>query len=68
MVENILKTLKPGDVVFDAISTPSSQKALAEIVNRLGGGIIPVVGMPEPTGFENVETAFGKLLAVLYLR
>jgi NADPH:quinone reductase-like Zn-dependent oxidoreductase len=59
VVEQILKVLKPGDVVFDAIGVESSQKAAATIVKRLGGGIFAVSGLPLPTGFDNVKGAFG---------
>jgi len=59
VVEQILKVLKLGDVVFDAIGIESSQKATATIVNRLGGGIIPVVSGPLPTGYDDVKAVFG---------
>jgi len=60
IVEEIMKVMKPGDVVFDAISIESSQKASAEIIHRLGGGKLPIVLWPSPTGYDNVETVFGR--------
>ncbi|KUJ14517.1 putative quinone oxidoreductase [Mollisia scopiformis] len=58
VVEKILKVLKKGDVALDVISTESSQKASAEIINKIGGGKLPVVHKPLPTRYDNVETIF----------
>lgn len=60
IVEEVLKVMKPGDVVFDAISIEASQKPCAEIVHRLGGGKLPIVLMPVPTSYDDVEVGFGK--------
>jgi NADPH:quinone reductase-like Zn-dependent oxidoreductase len=65
IVEEIMKIMKPGDVVFDAISIEASQKPSAEIVHRLGGGKLPVVLMPLPTGHDDVEAVFGEYLIPL---
>ncbi|KAE8445395.1 hypothetical protein EG329_013408 [Mollisiaceae sp. DMI_Dod_QoI] len=59
VVEAIAKVLRPGDVIFDAISNATSQKAAAALLSRVGGGKLPVVLYPPlPTEYENVEPMF----------
>ena len=60
VVGELLKVLKTGDVVFDAIASESSQKLCAELISRIGGGKLPVVLWPLPTEYENVEPVLGK--------
>jgi hypothetical protein len=55
----VLKVLKEGDFVFDAISSQSTQVAVGEIFGKIGGGklaltLSPVSGLP-----DNVEGIFG---------
>ena len=63
VVEDIVALLKGSDFVgaFDAISTPETLKAYAEIVHQLGGGKVAVVlGVPSG-GFPNdVELVGGE--------
>ncbi|CZR68146.1 related to oxidoreductase [Phialocephala subalpina] len=58
VVEKIRKVLKKGDVIFDVTSTESSQKACAELLSGIGGGLLPIVLFPVKTGFDNVEIKF----------
>lgn len=58
VINKIAKVLKSGDVIFDAISTESSQLACAELLSGIGGGLIPIVLFPVETKFDNVEIKF----------
>ena len=59
VVDEILKVLKPGDVVFDCIAGPSVQEACAGIVSKLGGGKLATVLWPAPSKYSDVEILLG---------
>lgn len=55
VINNILKVLKPGDVVLDCIGYGDCQDQCAEVLSKLGGGKLPTVRWPTPCKFDNVE-------------
>ncbi|KAJ5084328.1 alcohol dehydrogenase [Penicillium alfredii] len=63
VVEKISKVLKPGDVVFDCISSPSTQVACGKILESIGGGKLPVVLLPREPFPDNVQGVFVNGLA-----
>ncbi|KAF8860590.1 putative quinone oxidoreductase [Acephala macrosclerotiorum] len=58
VVKKISKVLKTGDVIFDVTSTESSQKACAELLSGIGGGLLPIVLFPVMTKYDDVEIKF----------
>ncbi|KAJ5964458.1 alcohol dehydrogenase [Penicillium vulpinum] len=55
VVEQILGVLSPGDFVFDAISTQSTQSSCGRILGAIGGGKLPLTGWPVEGLPGNVE-------------
>ncbi|TVY83659.1 Dehydrogenase orsE [Lachnellula suecica] len=55
VIEKLLGVIRKGDVVFDAISSPTSQALCAEIISKIGGGLLPVVDKLEAHAYENVK-------------
>jgi len=67
VITNILKIVKAGDVAYDCIGTPETQLACAEILSKIGGGILPTVCLvANAAPFPNVELKTGKLQAAIY--
>lgn len=60
VLNHILSLLRPGDLVVDCISSESTQTICADILNRIGGGILPVVLPPIEKSPEGVVPIFGK--------
>ncbi|KAN0096659.1 zinc-binding oxidoreductase-like protein CipB [Hyaloscypha variabilis] len=54
---DILKVMKKGDLVFDCISSDTTQVISAEIVHQLGGGKLAVLLSPNTSSYEDVEVA-----------
>ena len=67
VVGDILKVMKKGDLVFDCISSDTTQVTSAEIVHQLGGGKLAVLLSPNPSPYEDVEVAMGTFHFRLYL-
>ena len=67
VVADILKVMKKGDLVFDCISSDTTQKVSAEIVHQLGGGTLAVLLSPTPSPYEDVEVVMGNFHFRLYL-
>lgn len=55
VVDQILKVMKPGDVVFDCIGDAVAQKPCAQILSKLGGGKLADVLWPLENEYGNVE-------------
>jgi NADPH:quinone reductase-like Zn-dependent oxidoreductase len=64
---DILKVMKKGDLVFDCISSDTTQVTCAEIVHQLGGGKLAVLLPPNPSHYEDVDIAMGTFHFPLYL-
>ena len=60
VLNHILPLVRPGDLVLDCISIESTQTICAEILKRIGGGILPVVLPPIEKSPEGVVPIFGK--------
>jgi NADPH:quinone reductase-like Zn-dependent oxidoreductase len=63
----IKTVLKPGDLVFDCISTPEAQIASAEILSSIGGGLLPIVLWPTEGLPANVKAQVGARQLPIYL-
>lgn len=59
VITSILKILKEGDVVYDVIGSPESQDCSAEVLSKIGGGVLATVRFRVPKHFPNVETTCG---------
>ena len=55
VVTDILKVLKKGDLVFDCISSATTQATCVEIVHKLGGGKLACLLLPQASAYEDVE-------------
>ncbi|KAH8697538.1 putative zinc binding dehydrogenase [Talaromyces proteolyticus] len=55
IVGEVLKVLKPGDYVFDCISTAETLKPCGEILGKIGGGRLAVLNTPEGSFMDNIE-------------
>ncbi|PQE31980.1 zinc-binding oxidoreductase protein [Rutstroemia sp. NJR-2017a WRK4] len=55
VVEDILKVLKPNDVVMDCIGSAETQVACGKILGQLGGGKLPILLWPQGPFPENVQ-------------
>lgn len=62
VVDKIKAIMKPGDVVFDCISTADTQDKCGAIIDSIGGGQLPIVLFPQGNVPESVERSFGKTL------
>lgn len=60
VIDQILKILGPGDVVFDSIGIAEAQTPCTEIVSKLGGGELADVLWPLPCVYDNVTVVSGK--------
>jgi NADPH:quinone reductase-like Zn-dependent oxidoreductase len=60
VVEQIVKTLKPGDLVTDMIGSTETQTASAAVLSAIGGGLLPVVLWPAEHKYENVKLSIGE--------
>lgn len=58
-VDNISNLLKPGDLVVDCISSEGTQVICGEILSRIGGGKLAILGFPQGSVHEIVERVFG---------
>ncbi|KAJ5788364.1 Dehydrogenase [Penicillium paradoxum] len=56
--DKILQVLKPGDVVFDPISTENTQRSCGRILGAIGGGKLPLVLPSQSVVPANVDTFF----------
>lgn len=59
-VDQITRLLKPGDYIFDAISSQETQTTCGEILEKIGGGKLPVVNYPSGTFPDKVTPAMSK--------
>lgn len=59
VVDQILAVLRPGDYVVDCISTDETATTCGEIVEKIGGGKLPVVDHLQKTYPESVEASMG---------
>ncbi|KAJ5691856.1 alcohol dehydrogenase [Penicillium macrosclerotiorum] len=57
-VNNLTALLKPQDYVVDCISTKDTQVTCGEILGKVGGGLLPVMTIPEETLPDNVQSSF----------
>jgi NADPH:quinone reductase-like Zn-dependent oxidoreductase len=62
IVDELLKILKPGDLIVDCIGTKESQVACGEILGKIGGGKLPILNPPQVQFPDNVEANFGMYL------
>ncbi|CAI7662623.1 unnamed protein product [Penicillium glandicola] len=63
VVDRILEGLKPGDLVFDTISSQSTQSTNARILGAIGGGKLPVTLWPVEGLSANVNAVLVNGLA-----
>jgi NADPH:quinone reductase-like Zn-dependent oxidoreductase len=61
VVEQILKVLKPEDLVIDCIGCEETQITCGKILSKLGGGKLAAANFPQWPLPENVEGVFSKL-------
>ena len=59
-VDQITDLLKPGDYIVDCISSKETQTTCGEILQKIGGGKLPVVDYPEGTFPDNVMPSMGR--------
>jgi len=59
IVDELLKILKPGDLVVDCIGIKETQVACGEILGKIGGGKLPLLNPPRISFPDNVEAVFG---------
>lgn len=62
VINKVLNILKPGDLVVDCISKEDSLLKCAEILEKIGGGKLPLMDFASVSFPENVETPFGRFL------
>jgi NADPH:quinone reductase-like Zn-dependent oxidoreductase len=60
VIEEILKVLKPEDLVMDCIGSPETQISCGKILGSIGGGKLPIFLWPVGPFPENVEGVLGK--------
>lgn len=60
VVNEVLKVLREGDFVFDAISSSETMAACGEILGKIGGGTLPTTLTPSGLP-SNVEGVWGML-------
>jgi NADPH:quinone reductase-like Zn-dependent oxidoreductase len=60
VVDEILKTLKPGDVVLDCIGSEETQIACGHILGKIGGGKLPILLWPRVPFPDNVQGVVGR--------
>lgn len=65
VTQKILKLMKPGDVVFDCAAKEDTQAICTEIVNKLGGGNLPMVLPPLPHKYDNIAGEFRRSNTVI---
>jgi NADPH:quinone reductase-like Zn-dependent oxidoreductase len=59
VIETILKTLKPGDLVMDCIGEEATQIACGKILGEIGGGKLPILLWPQGPFPNNVQGVLG---------
>lgn len=59
VVDEILKVLKPGDLVFNCIGNKETQIVCAEILGNIGGGKLPSLNPPQVPVPDTVVPNFG---------
>jgi hypothetical protein len=59
VIKNITTLLQPGDLVYDCIGSDEVRAACTEILQNIGGGILPTVRWFAPTETGNVNVQFG---------
>ena len=59
VADKILSILKPGDLVVDSIGSKETQTACGEILEKIGGGILPTVRHLQIQFPDNVKATFG---------
>lgn len=62
-VDEILKMMRRGDLVYDCIATKESQTLSAKIVEQLGGGKLPATLPPAIEAPQNVELIGGQYIS-----
>lgn len=60
VINKVLSVLKPDDLVVDCITNEDSRPKCAEILGRIGGGKLPLMGFPVGSFPENVEATMGR--------
>jgi threonine dehydrogenase-like Zn-dependent dehydrogenase len=61
IVDEILKVIDRGDLVFDCIGDATTQKTCAQILSQIGGGTLACLTWPLPNEYKNVEVKVGML-------
>ncbi|KAJ5802993.1 alcohol dehydrogenase [Penicillium pulvis] len=56
-VDQIISLLKPGDYIVDCIASKETQTTCGDILQKIGGGKLPVVNYPGVTFPDNVTPA-----------
>lgn len=59
VADEILKILKPGDLIVNCIGTNDTQIVCAEILGKIGGGKLPTLNPPQVPIPRNVIPNFG---------
>lgn len=59
-VDQINSLLKPGDYIVDCIASKETQTTCGDILQKIGGGKLPLVNYPGVTFPDNVTPAMGK--------
>jgi NADPH:quinone reductase-like Zn-dependent oxidoreductase len=59
VIDEILKVLKPGDLVLDCIGMEDTQIACGKILGNIGGGKLPILLYPQGPFPDNVQGILG---------
>lgn len=59
VIEEILKLVKPGDLVMDCIGSEETQITCGEILGNIGGGKLPILLWPQGPFPDNVQGVLG---------
>lgn len=59
VMEDILKVLKPGDLVMDCIGDAETQISCGKILGKIGGGKLPILTYPSGPFPDNVHGVLG---------
>jgi len=59
VIDEILKALKPGDLVMDCIGKENTQIACGKILGNIGGGKLPILLYPQGPFPDNVRGVLG---------